>query len=250
MFVHSARHVLINMASFCVLTFAVALLSDVSAASAAACRNGGCHTTARAAVSPHQGSLCVRFRCKTVAADADAEILFVNVRREEGAAPIVGTYARWRANGRVTLLASVRGDSSETIYGYNEKGGYRPVEEYPIALAGRYVAFVKPECGSSPTSCPRAGPAIRVNIKTGQREHSDADPKQPRSTISSIVVTAKGSVAWIEGHYSVRVVGATATLASSTLLASSLTIAPESLATAGGYLYWAEAGQPHAAPIE
>lgn len=203
----------------------------------------------------------MRFVCRPVATDGQAEVLLVTLRRRRGSAlKIEGTYARWYPTGRITRLGEPTGTTANG----------RPVT---LALAGRYVVTdVEGEkCGR------RCGPTfVRVNAKTGGRVQLEHVQRGSRGEFASLVLTTQGTAAWIEttrpctfippggsknggqaaGEFvchgrSVAVAHRSSRAASEpTVLASSPTIDPQSLALAHGHLYWTEGGQSREAAIE
>lgn len=201
--------------------------------------------------------LCVRYKCVVTAANTRAEILFVTYRGKVRFAPLLGTFARWRPSGRVTFLG---GHLRAEIYNEGPQG---PVAGRPIALAGPYVAFSWLACrGGHPPPCVGVERFARVDIKTGVRLKIGLS-----GFITKLVITAKGTVAWIEKdvennsspldqgppNREVRVARALASrpfLAPSVQLASSPEIAPRSLALSAGRLFWTEGGKSREAQVE
>lgn len=228
-----------------VVTLACAgVVHDASANSTHDCSKGlPCRVPVQAS-RRHRRPLCVRYRCSTVAADAQAEILFVTEKHGMRYEDIVGTYARWRPTGRISRLA-------KDVYEYGPHG-FGAVEVEPgIALAGRYVAFGMADCPEvHPCGSPGGGgppflTSVNVlNMETGQR-------MKTRETypITDLALTPKGAVAWIERH-EVRMAHTPSQFSNPPVLASSPAIEPHSLALSGSHLYWTEAGQPREAQIE
>lgn len=193
--------------------------------------------------------LCVRYRCRTFATNtAGAELLFVAERHAPrySLQAVVGTFARWRPTGRLTLLVA------KEVYEFGPLG-YGPPK--PIALNGHYVAFAEPDCTEvSPcTSSQSPGPGpelvVRVDIKTGHRVKTG-----DRGEVTDLVATRKGAVAWIEHHYhevsyEVRTARTSAEFASPRLLVSSPSIDPHSLVAVRGHIHWTEGSQPREAQI-
>lgn len=258
------RKLLANSA-LCTLTgVVVACALTLGVESAQGSRTGTARSCGRGhlCVTMHTDGLrkrpsCVRYRCTVVAADtAGTEILFVtqSYRRGERFPEIVGTYARWHPSGHLSLLGSTPEEESVSIYGFG-RNGHDIVGSYPIALAGRYVAFVKAKCPSSP-GFPCEERVVRVDVDTGRR----AILARP-FMVSDLVLTTKGTAAWIEPSDCEPQYGTPALAChahavvlerSSTpeVLASSSTIDPHSLALGTGHLYWTEGGQPREATIE
>ncbi|MHB1860582.1 MAG: hypothetical protein ACYCUM_10835 [Solirubrobacteraceae bacterium] len=191
--------------------------------------------------------LCLRYRCTTAVANTTTEVLFVT-EKHRGHFPgaIVGTFARWRPTGRLTLLVSKENYEFASL-------GFGPAE--PLAIAGRYVAVARPNCTElhqcNTSSGSEAAMVVRVDVKTG-RHVSTGD----RYAIDDLVLAPNGTVAWIEDPIKlnpmeagkpapeVRVARTAMTFAQPTLVASSSAIEPHSLALAGSHLYWSEGGQP------
>lgn len=257
---HSTSYRLAIAAVVCALVPGAQAASGATGGAAQACRTSR-HCHMRVQKRRRLGlRLCVRYRCSIVAADAHVEVMFVVGGRGKRYKEVI--YARWSPTGRLTRLGefpTARRSSFSTTNSYG-----------PVALAGRYVAFQRPR-----RARPRSARELvleRVNVKTGRRVVRRPASANEVGVIVSHVLTPTGTAAWIETSEPCKVVpgaspthgsarieceGANVVLArqtphsapETTVLASSPTIDPSSLALADGHLYWSEGGQPREAAI-
>jgi hypothetical protein len=210
----------------------------------------------------HTRPLCVIHRCKTIEANARVRV-YRATSVLEGVTVYSGTFARWVMSRRITPL----GDQ------YHEEEPGLTLER--LALSGRYAAYALVRFGKY-NGEGTYWKVLRLNVKAGRGEEVRSDFGGPRGEappecsgglpftspgITDLVVTPKGAVAWIIGRKdydpyasnprpnpsSYRLCELTAGSRTPMLLANSGTIAPKSLATVSGHLYWTEGGTSRSA---
>jgi hypothetical protein len=212
------------------------------------------------AAAPTRAKLCKRFRCRTLAADVSVQV-FQATARHPAVAFHESTYAQWLPTGRVTPLGDFAGTPEGTAL-----AGVR------VVLAGRFAAYGLTLSAERYQGTSFTEAVGRLNAQTGRRERFPANgahgpgfgEKSPG--VTDVVVTPKGSVAWIiDGSFQdptrktpvpgVVPLGSRALYevpAGSTmpiLVAYNSTIDAKSLAAIPGHLYWAEGGTPRSAAI-
>jgi hypothetical protein len=186
--------------------------------------------------------LCARFRCKTVADNAQVRVAAVTVSGRYGER-YSEHVAVWKPSGRTTPL----GDNGGNALGDGSFLGR-------FALAGRFLGYATVGFSHEETGLAGYGVA-RLNVQSGHREDvtlgRDGTLANTRcvgeaidagaSGVTAIVATAAGTVAWImAGHF---VPGPTVVCEMSpgsqspVVLAQSKEIVPDSLAVAGEHLY-------------
>jgi hypothetical protein len=209
----------------------------------------------------HRKPICVRYKCRTLAATAQIRVFQATNKHPAREVPYLSSFARWLPSGRVTPL----GDGLEQTQGvFLER----------LALAGRFVADASTSVGKETMYEGQIGWSVsRLNVETGRQEHarvpftpSELDPNRrcngfvPEGApgVTDIAVTANGTVAWIVGgsidnnlrNLSSRTVcelppGSSVPL----VVASDPSIRPKSLAAIPGHLYWIEGTTPRNAVI-
>lgn len=204
--------------------------------------------------------LCMRYSCRTLAADPQVRI-FQAISRHPGLYAYQSTFARWLPSGHLTAL----GDSLAEFEGPSLRG---------LALSGRFAAY---GLQLNAERYPGEGVSyaiIRLNIQRGHRERVPANGPtggrlgEDSLGLTDIVATPAGTVAWIiDGSFlsdgktpppgsmpvplgSKALWELPARSKTPTLLAFNPTIGSKSLAAVPGRLYWTEAGQPRTATIE
>ena len=193
------------------------------------------------------------YRCETIAATAQIRVYQARTRRPAREEAFQSSFARWLRTGRVTPL----GDNVKTT---------TVLELKRLALSGRFVADAMETCGKN--EC--GGWSIsRVNAQTGRNEEATVstatseleNPNQhcvgavpPGAPgVTDLIVTAKGTVAWIiggsiEGPTNLKNLGSRTVCElpprskTPLVVASSPKIEPRALAANGGHLYWLEGG--------
>ncbi|MDX6689108.1 MAG: hypothetical protein QOG15_565 [Solirubrobacteraceae bacterium] len=159
-----------------------------------------------------------------------------------------------------TLMASARvrvfeSNTTHATYGclLSRKRPHRfyvpdfPTGYDPIAVAGRFVAYgAYSDCAAG--FCDPNGVIVQ-DLRTGHVTFADASLRV--ATVHSLVLRANGSVAWIQSSFNelgsflpgfavVKVQRGQPPV----ILDSGPTVAPDSLALAGGTLYWTKDGTP------
>jgi hypothetical protein len=204
--------------------------------SAPAAREGG-----------HRRSLCARYECVTLMADAQVRVFQARSRRaSEGA--FRSTFARWLPSGRVTAL----GDSAEL--------GGAALEA--LALTGGFVAYALGGAERSP-GAGRGEAVYRLDASSGRRTQVSCGGGSERTCgiaanapgVTDVAATSAGGIAWIVGGarsstqaFAVFLLPAHA--ANATQLAVSAAISPHSLAAISGHVYWLEGETARQAPAE
>jgi hypothetical protein len=205
-------------------------------------------------------NLCSKYRCTTIAADSKVQV-YKATSRHPGRETYDATFARWLPTGRVTSLGEFAGevDSGATVY---------PAE---VSVAGAFIAYglLESKTGKYPGSG-FAQAVYRLNVRTGRRERTPAAGAggtifgEKSLGATDIVLTPAGSVAWIvDGSYNdpsnphtLLPLGSKTVLylqpgsRTPTVLSTSATINPKSLAAIPGNLYWLEGQTARTAPIQ
>jgi hypothetical protein len=214
--------------------FTAGLVSGIAAVvAAAAVALGG----ATPAASSGQGG-CYPAGVRQLARDAVARVYEAGT--PAGGPRLGGTavYACYLRRGHPVALAPA--------------GGFTRVG--PVALAGPVVAYASAAMGVDTSS----STVSVLNLASGARRTLTAasPPRRPESftAVSSLVVTARGSVAWIASRsgvgqpqttYEVRRSDASG----SALLDSGTSIASSSLRRAGAKITWIDGGRTRSAPL-
>jgi hypothetical protein len=191
-----------------------------------------------------RGRICARYRCRALAADLQVNI-FQAAARRPSELPYQSTFARWLPTGRLTALGDEINPPSVEI------------TLTQLALTGRFAAFATVLHAGTEAESSVGWSVYRLNVQTGRRDRLDAGgpedvflPKAPG--VTDVVVTAKGTAAWIAGVNTRPVTYKVFELAAGSkkrvLLANAATIEPKSLSAAPGHLYWTEGGAARVAP--
>ena len=203
----------------------------------------------------HQKPLCVRYKCRTLA--ATAQIRVFQAAREES---YVSSFARWLPSGRVTPL----GDHFEPESGPS-LGRF--------AIAGQFAAYALVVYGKYNYEG-AVWRMVRLNVKTGHRERAEDDRAEGSGAclggtdhlapgITDVAVTPKGTTAWVIGDrpynpyqpnptpfptiYTVCAVSPASK--EPRVVASSPMIQAKSLAAIPGHVYWTEGSTPRSTAI-
>jgi hypothetical protein len=193
-----------------------------------------------AAVGAQRTPSCDRREGSTLLANKEVRV-FQRTRRIQGVLASVSTYACNRLTGRLRSF----GDGES---GKDSGSTRRPT------VAGRYVAYISTPGG--PT-----GPIVIWNSRSGatrvqgtlrESDRRRADGSEP--PVTGLVLTANGHVAWIVGPIDERgtyVVHADVPTSpeGAPILASGGDVAPDSLAAAGGAVYWTQRSTAGSAPL-
>lgn len=154
------------------------------------------------------------------------------------------TFALWLPTGRSTALGDL-----------DEEGVLDPRRSH-FALAGEYVAYALPF--EAPHAEGIRWQVIRMNARTGREEKArrrigrclleDRSETFDAHRVEEVAVTPNGRVAWIFGGYfssppNYRVCELPPRSRTPVLLASSATIAPESLRLGAHRISWIEGGE-------
>jgi hypothetical protein len=194
-----------------------------------------------------------------VAADVSVQVFQTTARHTEETFH-ESAFAQWLPTGRVTSLGADFHFEGPTLA--------------RIALSGRYAAYALSLTAERYQGSGTAWAVGRLNVQTRRRERIPAigekgsgfGEKSPG--VTDVVVTAAGSMAWIDdgsfqnplsnvpaGNQSILPPGSKALLElppgskTPVVLAVSVNIDPQSLAAIPGHLYWAEGGTPRSAAI-
>jgi hypothetical protein len=189
-------------------------------------------------------ALCATYKCRTLAADSTVKV-FQAVNRGLLDETFQSSFARWLPSGRLTAL----GDEVNA-----PEADLRLTQ---LAVTGRFAAYATVLFAGHEAENSVGWSVYRLNVQTGRREQVDASRKDAFGRhdpgVTGVVVTPKGTVAWIAGvntrpsTYKVFVLapGSRTTV----LLASATTIEPKSLAAIPGHLYWTDVGVAHGVPV-
>jgi hypothetical protein len=209
---------------------------------------GGAASADAAAHVDHR-PLCARFRCQTIASNANVRVVKLTSRQLYG--EYLSHVAVWKPSGRTTRL----GDYAAFFDG---------VRLYRFALAGQFVGMAT-YTGNHETG--EIGFTLsRLNVRTGHKEaisseplHQGCSPGGAEGTdVPTLVITETGAMAWISENRGfgsgasggMRVCELPAGAQTPVVLAQSLTIVRDSLALGGHTLYWTQEGKPVSAPLD
>jgi hypothetical protein len=210
------------------------LISGIAAVVAAAAAALGSATPA--ASSSHGG--CYPAGVRELARDAVARVYEASPPARSSRLGGAAVYACYLRRGHPVALAPA--------------GGFTRVG--PVALAGPVVAYAATAMGVDTSS----SSVVVLNLASGARRTLTAasPPRRPESftAVSALVVTARGSVAWIASRsgigqpqptFEVRSARASGTA----LLDSGTSIAAASLRRAGARVTWTDGGRTRSAPL-
>jgi hypothetical protein len=205
------------------------------------------------AATRHKRPVCVVYRCKTIAADAQVRV-YQATSRHPGRETYESTYAQWLPTGRVRSLGDAAGVEGASLIS--------------LDLSGRYVAYALGEAAERYQGDGSTWAVVRLNAQTGHRESVSLSFGEKSRGVTDIAATPAGSIAWIEegsfqnpmgpplpGNESVLPPGSKAVFdlppGSSVpqALAVSTAIIPKSLAAIPGHLYWTEGGAARSTSI-
>jgi hypothetical protein len=203
------------------------------------------------AAHPRHRALCHRFRCETVASNANVSIVKLTGRPRFS--EYLSHVAVWKPSGRITRL----GDSAAFFDGAS-LGRF--------ALAGSYVGL-STDTGNHETG-EVSFSVSRVEARSGRREIVSQGTSlallrqgclpggEPPADISALVVAETGAMAWISvqlgvfvSYPGVKVCELPPRSQIPVVLSDNLTIVRDSLAFAGHTLYWTQEGKPVSAPL-
>lgn len=212
------------------------------------------------AATAHKRPVCVQYRCKTIAADAQVRV-YQATSRHPGRETHERTYAQWLQTGRVTAL----GDNGAVFEG--------DVLE-SLAVSGRFVAYALGLSAERYAGSGTTWGVVRLDAQTGHRESVAPEGEkgggfgEKSPGVTGVVATSAGSVAWVDdGSFpdplppSPGTPGGPLPLGSKAIfelspgsktpiaISVSSTIDPDSIAAVPGHLYWTDAGAARSVPI-
>lgn len=160
----------------------------------ALCGWGACFGVLRpgsaGAATEHKRPVCVQYRCKTIAADAQVRV-YQATSRHPGRETHERTYAQWLPTGRVTAL----GDNG---------AGFEGAVLGRLAVAGRFVAYALGLSAERYAGSGTTWGVVRLNAQTGHRESVAPDGEkgggfgEKSPGVTGVVATPAGSVAWVD----------------------------------------------------